>query len=131
MKAKLIKGKLVKQTKYSAGYDMYAQDDVLVEARSCAIIPTGVFIEIQEGYEGQVRTRSGLNFNHSLVVPIGTIDADYRGEVKVKIYNHSDRDYMIEEGTRVAQLVISKCYDIDGAEIKDQDRNGGFGSTGK
>ena len=98
-------------------------------------INTGVHIQLPEGYEAQVRGRSGLNKNHGIVVPTGTIDADYRGEIGVVVYNLSREPYIIEEGERIAQLVICPVVQADWQQVDHLDKTdrgeGGFGSTGK
>ena len=98
-------------------------------------INTGVHIQLPEGYEAQVRGRSGLNKNHGIVVPTGTIDADYRGEIRVVVYNLSREPYIIEEGERIAQLVICPVVQADWQQVEHLDKTdrgeGGFGSTGK
>ena len=131
MKAKLINGKLQKSTTMSAGYDLFSKETKRIKANTSEVFKTGVSLEIEEGYEGQVRARSGLNFKNSVFPAIGTIDSDYRGEVMVKLYNLSDKDMFINEGDRIAQLVIAKHYEIEGAIVLDKARgDGGFGSTG-
>jgi dUTP pyrophosphatase len=102
-----------------------------------ALIPTGLFIALPEGYEGQIRSRSGLALNQGLIVANapGTIDPDYRGEIKVIIANIDSREHIINPGDRIAQLVFSK---IEKAELEPVDEldetergSGGFGSTGR
>ena len=128
---KVIQGRLTKSTKESSGYDMYSQVDVTVNSGYSVIIPTGVIISLDEGYEAQVRGRSGLTFRESMLVPIGTVDSDYKDEIKVKFHNMSNKSFEIKKGDRIAQLVIGKRYDLIGAEELFLERNGGFGSTGK
>lgn len=101
------------------------------------LVPTGLFIEIPAGYEGQVRPRSGLAFKHGVTVlnAPGTIDADYRGELKVLLINHSAQPYTIEDGERIAQLVVASYEQVEWTEVEklvETERGrGGFGSTGK
>lgn len=130
-RAKLLQGKLLKGTSGSSGYDMFATEDVVIYPNESKAISTGVFIEIREGYEGQVRGRSGLNFKNDIFCPTGTIDSDYRNEVKVKLYNFGKEKFIINKGDRIAQLVINKYYEIVDAEIADVVREDGFGHTGK
>lgn len=122
-------------TSSAAGCDLKAMIETRVLPGGCTIVPTGVCIALPDGYEGQVRGRSGLNFKHSLVVPTGTIDADYRGEIYVKIYNLSLKDYIIRPGDRIAQLIISKVERAEWEIVEDLDDtdrgNNGFGSSGK
>ena len=101
-----------------------------------ALIPTGLFIELPEGHEAQIRPRSGLAYKHgiSIVNTPGTIDADYRGEIKVLLVNLSDQDFVVEDGERVAQMVVAKYERVAWQETKalsDTERGaGGYGSTG-
>src|SRR5688500_3903299 len=99
-------------TALSAGLDLRANLDspVVLKSLERAMIPTGLFIELPEGYEAQVRPRSGLAAKHGITVlnSPGTIDADYRGEIKVIAVNLSSADFTIENGERIAQLVVAK-----------------------
>lgn len=96
---------------------------------------TGVYIQLPEGYEAQVRGRSGLNRYYGIVVPVGTIDADYRGEVGVVVYNLSREPYTVQPMERIAQLVISPVVQAEWQLVESLDETergeGGFGSTGK
>lgn len=101
------------------------------------LIPTGIFIELPSGYEAQVRPRSGLAIKQGITClnSPGTVDADYRGELKVILINLSDRDQIIHPGDRIAQMVIGSVEKVTWEEVKilqETDRNeGGFGHTGK
>ena len=126
----------VYKTKDSAGCDLINNGGaarLLPMDRVC--LPTGVHISLPEGYEGQVRGRSGLNKNHGIIVPTGTIDADYRGEIMVVLYNLSREEYTIQPGDRIAQLVISPVVQANWDEVEFLDKTergeNGFGSTGK
>lgn len=127
------------QTKGSAGLDLRSDrsDPVTVKAGEITIIRTGLYMEIPEGYEGQVRSRSGLSLKHGIIVlnSPGTIDSDYRGQVCVIIMNVSKKDYVINHGDRIAQLVFAKCERPVIEVVKDLSSTGrgegGFGSTGK
>lgn len=124
------------KTKDSAGCDLVNIGGArLLLPLDRATIFTGVHISIPEGYEAQVRGRSGLNRDHGIVVPTGTIDADYRGEIGVVVYNLSREPYTIHPGDRVAQLVISPVIQADWQQVESLDKtdrgDGGFGSTGK
>lgn len=126
----------VYQTKESAGCDLINQGEAkLLLPLDRAFIHTGVHIQLPEGYEAQVRGRSGLNKKHGIVVPVGTIDSDYRGEIGVVVYNLSREQYTIQPGERVAQLVISPVIQADWEQVDSLDEtergDGGFGSTGK
>lgn len=124
------------KTAQSAGCDLVNAGETFViwpgERRH---VGTGVFIALTEGYEAQVRGRSGLNKNHGIVVPVGTIDADYRGEIGVVIYNLSKEVYTVQKGERIAQLVISPVVQAEWEKVDaldDTERGeGGFGHTGK
>ena len=124
------------QTKDAAGCDLIYSGEYPIQLLPLdrKDINTGVHIQLPEGYEAQVRGRSGLNKNHGIVCPVGTIDADYRGEVGVTLYNLSREPYEIKPGDRIAQLVISPCIQANWEEVESLNttgRNGGFGSTGK
>ncbi|MBP2025500.1 dUTP diphosphatase [Peptoniphilus stercorisuis] len=142
MKVKIVnksKNELPKyQTKGSSGMDLRAnlEEPLILKNLDRALVPTGIFVEIPEGFEGQVRARSGLALKKGLSLPngIGTIDSDYRGELKVIVINLGREDIIINDGDRIAQLVIMK---YERAEIEivesltDSDRQeGGFGHTG-
>jgi dUTP diphosphatase len=123
----------------SAGMDVRAavEDEIKIERGKIALVPTGFSIEIPEGFEIQIRPRSGLALKHGigLLNSPGTIDSDYRGEVKIILINLGEEDYFIKRGERIAQLVISKVYKvqlIESDELQVTERNdGGFGHTGK
>ena len=124
------------KTEQSAGCDLVAAIDspITIYALDRLYINTKVSVALPEGYEAQVRGRSGLNKNHGIVVPVGTIDADYRGEIGVVLYNLSRVPYTINPGDRIAQLVISPAIQAKWDEVESLNatgRNGGFGSTGK
>lgn len=123
----------------SAGVDLRANitEPVTLKSLERALIKTGLFIELPIGYEAQVRPRSGLAYKHGLTVlnTPGTIDADYRGEIGVILVNLSNEEFTIENGERVAQMVIAKHEQAEWnlvEELSDTERGaGGFGSTGK
>ena len=126
------------KTAASAGMDLAAAvtEPVVLAPGRRALIPTGFAIALPEGYEGQVRPRSGLAVNHGVTVlnSPGTIDADYRGEVKVPLINHGAADFVVTRGMRIAQLVVAP---VSGVRLVETDRlpasgrgEGGFGSTG-
>ncbi|MDP5109993.1 MAG: dUTP diphosphatase [Rickettsiaceae bacterium] len=126
-------------TEQSAGLDLPAaiEDDVVIKAGQTEIIPTGIAIALPAGYEAQIRPRSGLAAKHSITVlnSPGTIDADYRGEIKAILINHSAEDFIITRGMRIAQMVIAKYEHVQFDEVESleetQRGTGGFGSTGK
>ena len=128
------------QTESSAGADIHAylpDGDVIIAAGEKEIIPTGIYIEIPVGYEVQVRPRSGLAFKHGVTVlnSPGTIDADYRGEVKVLLINHGKEAFVVKSGERIAQMVFSKYQRFEWESVNrlsDTERgSGGYGSSGK
>lgn|SRR5690606_38653917 len=126
------------ETSASAGMDLRANLDAPVVLKSLerAIIKTGLFIELPEGYEAQVRPRSGLAAKKGITVlnSPGTVDADYRGEIGVILVNLSAEEFVVEDGERIAQLVIAKherAEWIESVELSETTRGaGGFGSTG-
>jgi len=127
------------ETPLSAGMDLRADlsEPMVLQPMQRALVPTGIFIELPEGYEAQVRPRSGLAIKHGITVlnAPGTIDADYRGEVKVILINLSGEPFTINPGDRIAQMVISKHERAEWElveELSPTERGaGGFGSTGK
>lgn len=125
-------------TVQSAGMDLRANIDESIVLRPLErrLIPTGLFIALPEGYEAQVRPRSGLALKHGLTVlnAPGTIDADYRGEIGVVLINLSDKDFVINDGERIAQLVIARYEqaELQPVEVLDETERGagGYGHTG-
>ena len=126
-------------TKGSAGFDLNAniEESVTLESLERKIIPTGLYIQLPIGYEAQVRPRSGMAFKHGVTVlnSPGTIDADYRGEIKVIVVNISNDEYVINDGERIAQMIIArheKAEWIKVTELAETERGaGGFGHTNK
>lgn len=120
----------------ASGMDLKADilEPVILPARGSVVIPTNIHIQLPEGYEAQVRGRSGLAFKYDIIAHLGTIDADYRGAIGVKLFNFSDNDFVIRPGERVAQLVIARYEKIEWNEVATLDETergeGGFGSTG-
>ncbi|GLT58045.1 hypothetical protein SLA2020_309710 [Shorea laevis] len=118
----------------SAGYDLSSATDTKVPARGKALVPTDLSISIPEGTYARVAPRSGLAWKHSIDVGAGVIDADYRGPVGVILFNHSDADFEVKTGDRIAQLIIERITTPDVVEVEDLDSTvrgaGGFGSTG-
>ena len=124
-------------TQGSAGMDLLAaiEDDITVQSMSSQIIPTGIAISLPSNHEGQIRPRSGLASKHGITVlnSPGTIDSDYRGEIKVILHNLSQNSFTITPKMRIAQLVIAKYENAAWVkeELESTERNeGGFGSTG-
>jgi len=127
------------KTSGSAGVDLTANLDepLALNPGSYALVKTGLFIAVPEGFEAQVRPRSGLAFKHGVTVlnSPGTIDADYRGEIGVLLINHGKETFLVNDGERIAQLVIAKHETINWQLVDDLENTqrgaGGFGSTGK
>lgn len=128
------------ETANSAGMDLRAflpEGPVTLEPMQRGLIPTGLYMEIPEGYEGQVRPRSGLAIKSGITVlnSPGTIDADYRGQVCVILINLSDKPFVINSGDRIAQLIIAQCEQVEPIQVEVLSETkrgaGGFGHTGK
>ncbi|MFV0419070.1 MAG: dUTP diphosphatase [Dysgonomonas sp.] len=126
-------------TPYSAGVDLraYISEPICLKPLERILVPTGLYLELPQGYEAQIRPRSGLAFKHGLTVlnSPGTIDADYRGEIRVILVNLSNEDFVINDGERICQMVIAShaqvAWDVVD-EINETERGaGGFGHTGK
>ncbi|KAL7900000.1 dUTP diphosphatase [Trichoderma sp. SZMC 28014] len=120
---------------FAAGYDVYAARDTIVPARGKVLVDTDISIAVPAGTYGRIAPRSGLASKHFIDTGAGVIDADYRGPVKVLLFNHADADYEIKEGDRVAQLVLERIVTPDVVEVEELEESvrgaGGFGSTGK
>lgn len=120
----------------AAGMDICANEDMLIENGKVSLIGTGLYIELPKGYEAQIRCRSGLALKHGIILVngIGTIDADYRGEIKIIMTTVANTPYQIKKGDRIAQMVICKLTQANLAQVEKLDvtqRNeGGFGSSG-
>lgn len=125
-------------TSSSAGMDLRANIDapILLKPMQRVLVPTGLFMALPEGYEAQVRPRSGLALKHGITVlnTPGTIDADYRGEIGVILMNFGQEDFLIQDGERIAQMVVSKYEQVDfwDVELLDETErgSGGFGHSG-
>jgi dUTP pyrophosphatase len=127
------------QTPGSAGVDLCAwiERDIVLLPMQREVVPTGIFLEIPQGMEAQIRPRSGLAAKSGVTVlnSPGTIDSDYRGEVKVILINLSDRDFIIKSGDRIAQMIIAPYVQVEFDEVQELSNTqrgvGGFGHTGK
>ena len=127
------------KTAGAAGMDLVASPEgpIVLPAGERALVPTGLFMEIPEGFEAQVRPRSGLALKHGLAVlnSPGTIDSDYRGEIKVLLINHSTEEFIVRPGERIAQIVFAPVSRINWKTtelLTDSERGtGGYGSTGR
>ena len=127
------------KTSGASGMDLmaYIKSSITIKPKTSFLIPTGLSIAFSEDYEVQIRPRSGLaaKNNISVLNTPGTIDSDYRGEIKVIIYNHGNNDYLINNGDRIAQMILMPVVKMELEETKDLPvtirGKGGFGSTGK
>lgn len=122
-------------TPLSAGADVRSKIDTIVPAHGRVLIPTGMFVAIPEGYEIQVRPRSGLALKKGITVlnTPGTIDSDFRNEIGVILFNTTDEDFVVNAGDRIAQIVLTKFEQINWVEVDELDeteRKDGFGHTG-
>lgn len=125
---------LKKKHRFDAGLDICCSRDFTIPKRSSTVVGTGLQVQVPEGYVGLVWSRSGLSVRHKIEVGAGCIDAGYRGEVLVHLYNHSDEDISFSAGDRIAQLITLPIYYqpyYKAENLDDADRgNKGFGSTG-
>ncbi len=127
------------ETAHAAGMDLRASltEEIIIKPLQRSLIPTGLFIELPVGYEAQIRPRSGLAYKHGITVlnSPGTIDADYRGEIKVLLVNLSDTEFKVSNGERIAQMIVAKHETVVWQltdELTATDRGeGGYGHTGK
>ena len=127
------------ETLHAAGMDLRAELEtpVILKPLERQLIPTGLYIELPEGYEAQIRPRSGLAYKHGIgiVNSPGTIDADYRGEIKVLLVNLSNTNFEINTGDRIAQMVVAKHEQVLWVEVEELNETtrgaGGYGHTGK
>ncbi len=139
MKIKIKKinpdGKVPTRAKSSdAGYDLYSTVDMPITPTARQLVPTGIAIEIPEGYYGRIAPRSGLAVRAGIDILAGVVDSGYRNEIKVVMINLGEGLVSVNKGDRIAQLIIEKCYDVEWEEVNelsDSDRGeGGFGSSG-
>jgi len=118
----------------SVGYDLFTVEDVQIAPKETVILKTGLSVEIPNEYEVQIRPRSGVSVKTDLIVMLGTIDSDYRGEIGVIVKNIGETVYALEKGYRIAQAVINKCEIVEFElvdELSETKRgSGGFGHTG-
>ena len=127
------------ETTHSAGMDLRSavEDEILLKPGKRVLVATGLYMQLPDGYEAQVRPRSGLALKKGITVlnTPGTIDADYRGEIGVILINHSDTDFYINKGDRIAQMVIAQYSKAEFELVDDLESSergaGGFGSTGQ
>jgi len=127
------------ETVHSAGMDLRANidEEIILSPLQRVLIPTGLYIELPQGYEAQIRPRSGLAFKHGITVlnSPGTIDADYRGEIKILLINLSNDNFTIKDGERIAQMIVSKHEVVEWTPVEqlgETERGaGGYGHTGR
>jgi dUTP pyrophosphatase len=140
VKIKSLKGTVPEYaTSGSAGMDIraYLIENVVLYPGQRALVPTGLFIELPQGYEAQIRPRSGLAVNNGIGMAngVGTVDSDYRGELKVPLINWGTESFLIQDGDRIAQMIIAKYERINWELVEDLEETvrgtGGFGHTGK
>lgn len=124
-----------RNTPTDAGLDLYASEEVLINGREWKAISAGISISIPDGYYARIAPRSGLAYKYGLDVFAGVVDSGYRGEIKVIIYNAGEKNYLINAGDKIAQLIIEKCYlwnTLIVDELNESSRGErGFGSSGK
>jgi len=124
------------QSSGAAGFDLHALDSMIIRAGQRAIVPTGLAFEIDFGFEVQVRPRSGLALKNGITVlnSPGTVDSDYRGEIKIILVNHGDKDFCVNVGDRIAQAVVCEVHRAEFEEVDEISQtvrgDGGFGSSG-
>ena len=126
------------QTEGSVGMDLSAfiENDILIKPNERELIPTGIALSLPQNIEGQVRPRSGLSLKYGITVlnSPGTIDSDYRGEIKVILINHGNEDFLIKNNDRIAQLVFNEVVKVSFKDVNNLDQTSrdqkGFGSTG-
>ncbi|EWC44930.1 hypothetical protein DRE_00989 [Drechslerella stenobrocha 248] len=120
---------------FAAGYDMYASEDIVIPKGGKGLVETGLSMAVPDGCYGRIAPRSGLASKNFIATGAGVIDADYRGPVKILLFNHSDVDFEVKEGDRVAQLILERIYTPDVVVVDDLEESvrgaGGFGSSGR
>ncbi|MBT0665789.1 dUTP diphosphatase [Geobacter pelophilus] len=129
----------VYMTSHSAGMDLYAElaEDLVLSPGARMLVPTGIAVALPDGYEAQIRPRSGLALKYGITMlnSPGTIDADYRGEIGVILINHGDAPFVVSDGERIAQMVVAPVVQAKLVEVDELDEttrgSGGFGHTGR
>ena len=124
-----------RQSERAAGYDLYSSEDTKISPYERNLVPLGIAVAIPSGYYGRIAPRSGLSVKHSLDIGAGVIDEDYRGEVKVILFNHGSKEFIVNNKDRIAQMILVPVLKVDFEEVDDLPEtvrgSGGFGSTGK
>ncbi|KAJ6258658.1 Deoxyuridine 5'-triphosphate nucleotidohydrolase [Drechslerella dactyloides] len=120
---------------FAAGYDMYASEDITIPKGGKGLVETGLSMAVPDGCYGRIAPRSGLASKNFIDTGAGVIDADYRGPVKILLFNHSDVDFEVKEGDRVAQLILERIYTPEVVVVENLEESvrgaGGFGSSGR
>jgi dUTP pyrophosphatase len=127
-----------RKSEWASGFDLASasHEEIIIKPQECMLVPTGIAIMLLPGFEAQIRSRSGLSLNHNIVVlnSPGTIDADYRGEIKIITMNFGKENFRVTFGMRIAQMVIAQVCNFQAVEILELDESkrgiSGFGSTG-
>jgi dUTP pyrophosphatase len=122
-------------SKYAAGYDLYAAEEVLVNTMGRKLVKTNISISIPEGYYGRIAPRSGLAYKNGIDVLAGVIDSDYRGDIGVILFNSDHNlDFQVNVGDRIAQIIIEKCHSVNWETVENLESSvrseKGFGSSG-
>jgi dUTP pyrophosphatase len=124
-----------RNTPTDAGLDLYSSETILVRGREWKAVSAGISMSIPDGYYARIAPRSGLAYKYGIDVFAGVVDSGYRGEIKVILYNAGEKDYLVNIGDKIAQLIIEKCYLWDLLIVNDLDASDrgerGFGSSGK
>ena len=120
---------------HAAGYDIYASQNFIIPAHGRGLVPTGLAVAVPIDAYARIAPRSGLAVKNGIQTGAGVVDSDYRGEVRVLLFNHSDTEFVISQGDRIAQMILERVYtpvieDVDELEVSFRGE-GGFGSTGK
>ena len=133
----MVKGSYLPQYAHigDAGADLRSSEEIIIPARGKKSVPTGLCIALPRGHVGLIWPRSGLAFKHSIDCGAGVIDVTFRGEIQVLLFNHSDNDYLIKKGQRIAQLLIQKIEPVNFVQVTHLEATtrgyDGFGSTGR
>ena len=118
----------------AVGYDIYTTDNIIIQPGGRELVSTGIAMVLPKDVYGRIAPRSGLAVKHGIQVGAGVIDPDYTGEVKVLLFNHGNKEFEVNKGDRIAQLILERCETPEVEEVLDiqqtQRGNGGFGSTG-
>jgi dUTP pyrophosphatase len=124
-----------RNTPTDAGLDLYSSEAAVIKSREWKAVSVGISISIPDGFYARIAPRSGLAYKYGIDVFAGVVDSGYRGEIKAILYNAGDKDYTIDIGDKIAQLIIEKCYLWDALIVNDLDESDraerGFGSSGK